>query len=289
MRVQTSMGSVGLDVSGQGDAILLLRGFPQTRLMWRDIAPNLSDHHTVVVADLPGYGESDPPRAQRVDERMSKRLMAQMLVEAMAALGHDHFSVAGHDRGGRVAYRMALDHAGVVSHLIVMDVLPIAEVWARADSRMTLAFWPYSFLAQPAPLPETLLLTAPEAVVDDALNNWGTPATMFQPEVRNAYVAALRDAETAASICDEYRAASDVDRRHDEEDQKAGRRITAPTLVLWDEDGGVGTWYRDEGGPIGVWERWATTVTGQPMSGGHFFPEFAPAVTSAILTEFLSA
>ncbi|QYF87310.1 alpha/beta fold hydrolase [Brevundimonas sp. PAMC22021] len=286
-RVRTSAGSIAVEISGQGHPLLLLHGFPQTGLMWRDIAPDLSRDHTVVVADLPGYGESDPPK-EDAGKRMSKRSMGSMLVDLMAALGHERFAVAGHDRGGRVAYRIAMDHPHNVTHLVVMDVIPTSEVWGRADARMALAFWPYSFLAQPAPLPETLLLAAAEAVVDDALTNWGTPPESFSPEVRDAYVAALRDPSTAAAICDEYRAASTIDREHDQSDRQNGKLIECPTLVLWDAEGGLGQWYEDAGGPLGIWRRWAVHVTGEPMEGGHFFPEHVPARTTRAMAKFLS-
>jgi haloacetate dehalogenase len=256
--------------------------------MWRDITPNLSREHTVVVVDLPGYGKSDRPNDPEIEHPMSKRSMGAMLVELMVGLGHERFAVAGHDIGGRVAYRMAMDHPDNVTHLIVMDVIPTFEVWARAEAKMALAFWPYSFLAQPAPLPETVLLAAPEAVVDDALENWGTPVSSFAPEVRDAYVAALRAPSTAAAICDEYRAASTIDRVHDEDDHKRGNRITCPTLALWDDEGGLGTWYQEAGGPLGIWKRWATNVTGQPMRGGHFFPAYVPDETSRLIARFLS-
>jgi haloacetate dehalogenase len=287
-RVQTSAGSVAVEISGRGYPVLLLHGFPQTGLMWRDIAPSLSRAHTVVVVDLPGYGKSDPPNGPDAEHPMSKRNMASMLVQLMAGLGHQRFAVVGHDRGGRVAYRMAIDHPDQVTHLVVMDVIPTSEVWARADAKMALAFWPYAFLAQPAPLPETVLLAAPEAIVDDALQNWGTPVGRFSPAVREAYVAALRDPSTAAAICDEYRAASTVDRMHDEDDLEKGVRITCPTRVLWDGEGALGKWYQEAGGPLGIWQRWTTDLRGQPMRAGHFFPEAAPDETRRLVVRFLA-
>ena len=273
---------------GDGDPVLLLHGFPQTGLMWREIAPALAETQTVIVADLPGYGRSDPPGGLEVRNRMLKRAMGQMLREAMGVLGHDRFGVVGHDRGGRVAYRMALDHQSNISRLVVMDIVPTAEVWERADADLALAFWPYSLLAQPAPLPESLLLASPEAVVEDALTNWGTPRRTFSREVRDAYVAALRNPSTVSAICDEYRAAATVDRRHDEEDRGGRRRIACPTLVLWDEEGGVGRWYERAGGPLAIWRRWAVEVSGAPMKGGHFFPESDPEATQRLLGGFLA-
>jgi haloacetate dehalogenase len=163
-RVETAFGQVAVEVTGQGEPLLLLHGFPQTGLMWRDIAPALARRHTVVVVDLPGYGRSDPPSAPAGEHRMSKRTMSRMLVDLMTRLGHDRFAVAGHDRGARVAYRMSLDHRERITRLVLMDVIPTLEAWERADARAMLAFWPFSLLAQPAPLPERILQTVPDGL-----------------------------------------------------------------------------------------------------------------------------
>ena len=154
--------------------------------MWRDVAPLLIGDFTIVLADLPGYGGSSCPPESADHSNMSKRAMASTLVDVMRQLGHNTFAVVGHDRGGRVAYRMAIDHPSVVTHVAVLDVIPTAEVWKRADANLMLAFWPFSLLAQPAPLPEKLIGARPEAVVDDALDNWGSPSTAFPQEVRQA-------------------------------------------------------------------------------------------------------
>jgi haloacetate dehalogenase len=286
-RIPTSCGCVSAEILGRGPPVLLLHGFPQTGLMWRDIVSRLAERRTVVVADLPGYGASDCPPDEGDPERMSKRRMAAALVQAMAALGHERFAVVGHDRGGRVAYRMALDHSGTVARLAVLDIVPTGEAWRRADARLALAFWPFSLLAQPSPLPETVLTGSPEAVIDDALTNWGSPASVFPPDVRQAYVDAIRDPAHARAICDEYRAAATIDRRHDDADLAAEHRIACPTLVLWSASGGLAQWYDDVGGPLGVWKRWADDLSGAPIQGGHFFPEEAPGPTADRLGRFL--
>jgi haloacetate dehalogenase len=151
----------------------LLHGFPQTHLMWRRVAPRLARHFTVVCADLRGYGRSGCPASTSDHAPYAKRAMAQDMVSVMAQLGLARFSVAGHDRGGRVAYRLALDHPSRVARLAVLDILPTATVWDRADARFALAYWPWSLLAQPEPLPERILAAAPEAIVDHALGGWG--------------------------------------------------------------------------------------------------------------------
>jgi haloacetate dehalogenase len=272
---------------GTGPPVLLLHGFPETHLMWRGIAPLLMPDFTTVLADLPGYGQSACPPDSADHSNMSKRTMAATLVDAMRRLGHETFSVVGHDRGGRVAYRMALDHPSVVTSVAVLDVVPTADVWERADARLMLAFWPFSLLAQPAPLPERLISAMPEAVVDDALGQWGSPSTTFSREVAQAYCDALRDPAHVHSICEEYRAAASIDRQHDMADAKVGLRIACPLLVLWSSNGGLETWYEESGGPLGLWSRWADNVRGQAVRGGHFFPEEAPRETATLLYDFL--
>lgn len=279
----TPGGGVFVATGGDGPPVLLLHGFPETHLMWRDIAPRLAERFAIVCADLPGYGRSDPPA-----DGGGKRQVAARLVEAMATLGHSRFAVVGHDRGGRVAYRMALDHPEVVTRLAVLDVVPSAALWARADARLMLSFWPFSLLPQPAPLPERLILGCPEAVVDDALGNWGTPRSAFPDPLRDAYVAALRSPAQVHAICEDYRAAAAEDRTLDEADAASGRRIGCPLLALWSAGGGLDRWYADEGGPPALWRELAGDVTGEAVPGGHFFPEEDPAGTAARLNAFLA-
>ncbi len=208
------------------------------------------------------------------------------MVTVMDRLGFPRFSVAGHDRGGRVAYRMALDHRDRVDRLAVLDILPTETVWERADARLALAFWPWSLLAQPEPLPERLLTAAPEAMVDNALREWGTPPGVFPEPIRAAYVDALRDPRHAHAICEDYRAAATIDREHDRADRARGHRISSPLLVLWSASGPLGTWYVEESGPIALWRAWGQDVQGQPVEAGHFFPEEAPQLTAEALSRF---
>jgi haloacetate dehalogenase len=215
--------------------------------------------------------------------------MAQDMVTVMEQLGFWRFSVAGHDRGGRVAYRMALDHPDRVERLAVLDVLPTETVWDRADARFALAYWPWSLLAQPEPLPERILEAVPEAIVDDALGGWGTSPTVFPREVRAAYVRALRNPGHAHAICEEYRAAATIDREHDKADRAIGRRIACPLLALWSARGPLGTWYAEEGGPVGLWRAWGDDVQGHALGAGHFFPEEVPEQTADALNSFFGA
>ncbi len=286
--VATGRGHVWTHTAGTGPPVLLLHGFPQTSLMWRDVAPRLAGRFTVIAADLPGYGSSDCLPDSADHSAMAKRALAADLVAAMAALGHRRFFVAGHDRGGRVAYRMALDHPATVARLAVLDVVPTLEVWDRADDRLALSFWPFALLAQPAPLPERMIAAAPAAVIDDALANWGTPPTTFPEEVRAAYVAALAHPARIHAICEEYRAAATIDRDHDAADRAASRRIACPLLALWSASGALGQWYQAAGGPLGLWRGWAERAEGEAVAGGHFFPEEYPADTADRLTRFFA-
>jgi haloacetate dehalogenase len=287
--VDTGETTIFVRRAGSGPPVLLLHGFPQTHLMWREVAPRLARDFTVVCADLRGYGRSGCPASTPDHAPYAKRAMARDLVIVMERLGLRRFSVAGHDRGGRVAYRLALDHADRVDRLAVLDVLPTETVWDRADARFALGFWPWSLLAQPEPLPERVLAAAADAIVEGALDGWGSPPTAFPADVRAAYVRALRDAAHAHAICEEYRAAATLDREHDRVDRTTGRRIVCPLLVLWSAEGALGTWYREAGGPIALWRAWGDDVRGQPLEAGHFFPEEAPEQTTEALRRFFLA
>jgi len=201
--IQTDETNIFVTTHGSGAPLLLLHGFPETYLMWRDIAPVLAEHFTVICADLRGYGQSGCPASKDDHAPYSKRAMAQDMVTVMERLGFPRFSVVGHDRGGRVAYRMALDHPDRVERLAVLDVLPTETVWQKADARFALDYWPWSLLAQPEPLPERILTSIPDAIIEDALNGWGSPASAFSHEVRAAYVEALRNPTHAHAICEE--------------------------------------------------------------------------------------
>ena len=271
---------------GMGPPLLLLHGFPQTSLMWRYLAERLAHRFTVVCADLRGYGGSSCPLSAPDHSPYSKRAMAADLVTVMDRLGFSRWSVVGHDRGGRVAYRLALDHPDRISRLAVLDVVPTESAWERADARFALGFWPWALLAQPAPLPESILAVAADAILDSALGGWGTPAATFTPEVRAAYLDALRDPAHVHAICEEYRAAAAVDREHDRADRANGRRIACPLFVIWSARGPLADWYGEEG-PLAIWREWASDVQGCAIDAGHFFPEEAPDNTFHILTRFL--
>ncbi|MBZ9658552.1 alpha/beta hydrolase [Mesorhizobium sp. ESP-6-4] len=288
LEVDTGEARIFVRHGGSGPGLLLLHGFPETHAMWRDVAPSLARDFSVVCADLRGYGQSSCPPSATDHAPYGKRAMAADMAALMGDLGFQRFLVAGHDRGGRVAYRLALDHPDRVEKLAVLDIVPTAEVWDRADGRLALSFWPWSLLAQPEPLPETILAATAEAIVDNALSGWGSAADAFPPGVRQAYVDALRDPAHIHAICEEYRAAASLDRLHDHADREAGRRISCPVLALWSQHGALAEWYRDEDGPLGIWRNWADDASGGAMPGGHFFPEESPIETAATLDAFFS-
>ncbi|GAA0268349.1 alpha/beta hydrolase [Cryptosporangium japonicum] len=272
--VPTSRTSVHGVRGGSGPPVLLLHGIPETHRMWHRVAPALAERFTVVATDLGGYGASGRPPSTPDHAPYRMRALARDQVEAMAALGFDRFAVVGHDRGARCAYRMALDHPGTVSHLAVLDVVPTADAFARADSDFSLGYWVWSFLAAPAPVPENLIAAAPEVLVDHMLDAWSGVRGVFPADVRASYVDTFRDPAAVHAICEQYRAAATLDRADDEAD-RGRRRITCPTLVLWSADGPVGQWYD----PLELWRSWSTDVRGAPIDAGHFLPEEAPEET----------
>jgi haloacetate dehalogenase len=289
LTVDTGETTIHVARGGSGAPVLLLHGFPETLNMWHGVAPLLAERFMVVCADLRGYGASGCPSSTQDHAPYSKRAMARDMVAVMTGLGFDRFCIAGHDRGGRVAYRTALGHPEHVERLAVLDIVPIDAAWQHADARLTLGFWPWSLLAQPAPLPDCLLGAAPEAVIEVALGPaWGTPAEVFDASTRAEYLAQLQDPDRRHAICEEYRAAAGMDREHDAADRAAGHVIACPTLALWSGAGPLGSWYVDHGGPLAIWRDLAPEVTGGPVRGGHFFPEEHPSETASVLAAFFS-
>jgi haloacetate dehalogenase len=282
--VEVSGNSIFVRRCGKGPAILLVHGFPRTSLMWRFLAPQLAEDHTVVCADLRAYGGSGIPASTEDHFPYSKRAMANELVEVMNKLGFPTFTLVGHDRGGRVSYRMALDHPKNVERLAVFDVIPIFEAWNRSDARFARTYWPWILLSQKNPLPESYLIGAPEAVFH---NPFGEGS--FGTEVLAEYVSTYRDPARVHGICEEYRAAATIDVDHDRADKEASKQITCPMLHLWAEGGPLDTFYAKEGGPLGIWRQWAPGAHGQAMKGGHFFPEENPDETAVLIKQFLSA
>jgi haloacetate dehalogenase len=282
----TARGTIHAMVGGSGPPLLLLHGYPQTHLMWHASAPLLAERFTVVAADLSGYGDSFRPAPTPDHAAHSKRAMANDQVQAMAALGHDRFAIAGHDRGGRVAYRMALDHPERVTALAVLDIVPTAEVWARADDKLALGYWHWGFLAQPSPLPERLIAGDPDAYFDCHLLmiGLGTDPETYPDEVMAAYRRQLDDVTVVNAVCEDYRAGATIDRELDEADR--GRQIACPVLCLWGARGALPVFYGDV---LAVWRPWAPRLSGGGLDASHFLVEDQPERVAAELTAFFAA
>lgn len=263
---------------GSGPPLLLLHGYPQTHLTWGKIAGELAKRFTVVAPDLRGYGLSTKPASSDNHETSSKRAMARDAIALMIHFGFERFDVAGHDRGGRVGYRLALDHPDAVRRLTVLDIIPTGEVWARADHRFALGYWHWSFLAQPAPFPERLIAHDPEHFFfRDA-----RPPFMTD-EAYADYLASARRPEVIHAMCECYRAGAGFDRALDWNDMANSlNRIACPVQVLWGSRSPVGAWYE----PIEIWSEWARDVRGAALDCGHYLPEEKPAETLAALTRF---
>ena len=276
---RAEVGDVALRyrVGGSGPPLLLLHGHPQTHAMWHAVAPVLADEFTVVAADLTGYGESSKPPSDERHERYSKRALALDLVGLMRDFGFERFRVAGHDRGGRVGYRMALDHSGRVERLAVLDIVPTGDMWRRADKEFGLVDWHWFFLAQPSMFPERTIGAAP----DDFY--FRGDRSRFHPEALDDYLRAVRNPDTVHAMCEDYRAGAGIDHELDDADAAAGRRIACPIHVLWAGRDELGRWFD----VLEVWRRWgAAEVTGRALDCGHFIAEELPEETAAELLAF---
>lgn len=282
--IETGETSIRVRSGGSGPPLLLLHGIPETHLMWHRVAPSLARDFTVVAADLRGYGDSGKPPTSPDHEPYSKRAMARDQVAVMRHLGFEQFFVAGHDRGARCAYRLALDHPERVLKLAVLDVIPTGEAFRQGGLAFGLGFWLWFFLAQPYPLPERLVGAAPDLFVDRLLDDWSATPDVFPAEVREAYHRVYRDPATLHAVCEEYRAASTLDYAQDEAD-RGRRRIACPVLALWGERGGLTSFYD----VLAVWRDWADDVRGRALDCGHFLAEEAPDETYAELRAFFAA
>jgi haloacetate dehalogenase len=284
--LDTSAGRLFARSQGNGPPVLLLHGFPQTQVMWHHLAPELARDHTVIMLDLPGYGWSAMPATDADHRPYSKRAMAIAVVEAMAALGHIRFALVGHDRGGRVGYRLALDHPGRVTRLAVLDIVPTLAMWEGMDAARALKTYHWAFLAQPSPMPETLIGGAPIVWLEHTLASWTKDRSLkaFDRRALSAYRDAFNDPARIHALCEDYRAGAGVDREDDAADRAAGNRILAPVLALWGA-AGIPAAGRS---PLEVWREWAVEVDGASIDSGHFLAEENPAETIAALRDFLA-
>ncbi|MFP3600480.1 alpha/beta fold hydrolase [Paraburkholderia sp. SIMBA_053] len=268
-------------IGGSGSPVLLLHGYPQTHVAWRLIAPTLARSHTVIVPDLPGYGDS---RTRNDQPRWTKRRVASALVAMMVRLGHERFAVVGHDRGARAGYRLALDHPQCVAAYASLTVIPTLDAFASIDKTFALNAWHWFFLAQPGDLPERMLAADPDAYLDTALAKMAGGLERIDPLALDAYRTAFRSPHVRHAMCEDYRAAASEDLEHDASDAAAGRRLACPVLVLWSESEQKARSIL----PLDTWSRWAANVTGKGLPGGHLLPEDAPGEVLTSLQDFLA-
>lgn len=278
--IDTGEAQIRVRHGGNGPPLLLLHGHPQTHLMWNAIAPLLAQHFAVIAPDLRGYGDSSKPPTTPDHEPYSKRAMARDQVAVMSQLGFERFVVAGHDRGGRCAYRLALDHPDRVQKLAVLDIIPTGDAFRRTNMAFALGFWHWFFLAQPAPLPESLIGANPDAFY---FRDRDRARRVFAPAALQGYLRCVHDPATIHAMCEDYRAGATIDFRLDEAD-RGKRRIACPVLALWSREGELQTWYD----VLAVWREWADVVQGRAMDCGHYLAEEAPDEVYAALAAFFA-
>jgi haloacetate dehalogenase len=273
--------SIFARIGGDGPPLLLLHGYPETHLCWRKIAPALAERFTVVAADLRGYGDSSKPEGGERHVNYAKRAMAQDQIEVMRVLGFERFRLVGHDRGGRVAHRLALDHPDRVERLAVLDIAPTATMYRATDRTFAEAYYHWFFLIQPFDLPERLIGADPAYYLRRSLAGWGRGA--FEEEVVAEYVRCFASPGAIHASCEDYRAAAGVDLEHDAADAAAGRRLRIPLLALWGVQGVVGRLFDV---PATWREVSDAEVRGRALPCGHFLPEEKPQETLAALLDF---
>jgi haloacetate dehalogenase len=282
-RIPTADAEIAVVHGGSGPPLLLLHGYPQTHTMWHQVAPDLAEHFSIVVPDLRGYGDSSKPPGGPDHAGYSKRAMAADQVSVMAALGFDRFAVAGHDRGGRVAHRLALDHPDVVTRAAVLDIAPTLTMYRRTDKAFATAYYHWFFLIQPYDLPERLICHDPDYYLERKLAGWGSAGlSVFAGEALAEYRRCFRDPATIHATCEDYRASAGIDLEHDEAD--LDRKVECPLLVLWGDKGVVGRTYD----VLATWRERAKTVSGRSLPCGHYLAEEAPDQTGAELLRFFS-
>lgn len=282
LRVDGDGVQIHLRHKGEGPPLLLIHGYPQTGYMWHKIADQLAATHHVIIPDLRGYGRSDKPATDADHSPYAKRAMAKDMMAVMAHFGYARFDVAGHDRGGRVAHRLAKDNPDAVQRLAVLDIAPTARMYAAADMDFGRAYYHWFFLIQPAPLPETLIGNNVEFFLRQKLAQWGRTNDAITGAAFAEYLACFSKPETIHASCEDYRAAASIDLEHDRAD--ADKKLAMPVLALWGERGFVGQTYD----VITEWQAVAEDVRGHGVPGGHFLAEESPAETLAALSAFFA-
>lgn len=283
-RVPVGEAEIFLRTGGAGPPLLLLHGYPQTHVTWHRVAPRLMRQFSLVIPDLRGYGESRGPAPDPQHRHYSKRAMAGDMAALMTALGHERFFVAGHDRGARVGFRLALDQPQRVLRFAALDIIPTFDVWEQMDADKALASYHWSFLAVPAPVPETLISADPDFYIRHLLDRWVGRPDALHPQAVAAYLGQFHEPSVVAATCEDYRAGASIDRQEEGEDRRRGAKIACPVLVLW------GRRYLSSktASPLAAWRSWATDVREVALDCGHFIAEEAPEDCAAALTGFLA-
>jgi len=277
INVSTSMSATN------GPPLLLLHGHPQTHAIWHKVVPTLAQHFTLVLADLRGYGDSSKPVGTADHANYSKRVMARDMLRVMQALGHAHFSVLAHDRGARVAHRLAADHREAVRRMVLLDIAPTLAMYAQTNEAFARAYWHWFFLIQPFPLPERLIEADPAAYLHDVMGGRSAGLSPFDPRAFAEYTRALSLPGAAHGLCEDYRAAAGIDLQHERADLVAGRKLAMPLLALWGEQGVVHRCFQ----PLTEWRKVAEDVRGETLPCGHYIAEEAPEALLAKALPFL--
>ena len=270
-------------IGGEGPPLLLLHGHPQTHVIWHKVADQLAENFTVVAADLRGYGDSDKPPASEASASYSKRIMARDQLMLMQSFGFTQFSVLAHDRGARVAHRLALDHPDAVSRMVLLDIAPTLAMYTQANEEFARAYWHWFFLIRPTPLPETLIEADPENYLHTVMGTRSAGMGPFTDDAFSEYLRCLKLPGAAIAICEDYRASAGLDLEHDQADIDAGNKLKCPLLALWGEKGTVGRCFS----PLHEWQKVALNVEGNALASGHYIAEEIPELLLEYTLDFL--
>ena len=270
-------------IGGEGPPLLLLHGHPQTHVIWHKVADQLAENFTVVAADLRGYGDSDKPPASEAGASYSKRIMARDQLMLMQSFGFTQFSVLAHDRGARVAHRLALDHPDAVTRMILLDIAPTLAMYTQANEEFARAYWHWFFLIRPTPLPETLIEADPENYLRTVMGTRSAGMGPFTDDAFSEYLRCLKLPGAAIAICEDYRASAGLDLEHDQADIDAGNKLKCPLLALWGEKGTVGRCFS----PLHEWQKVALNVDGNALASGHYIAEEIPELLLEYTLDFL--